>query len=257
MITNDKIESQFEFTKELMEDALKDVEGGNVPSERLHLVYRELGGDASALGRYSLALDNGEQAEDWFAESATYYLKGITRHREQRKNATSSQEAYWENEPQTLRDALYSALLSRRESVLEKVGKLTLETDESFVEQYPEPIPLSVYYYVKTLAAFVVNDESRQNYLNRLEEVSEELDSDLMVLFEARLTTLRGLQDDAPKEVYDGLQNLVEYHCREINGEPKTASDVVDLQSCALLRLAILKGMEPSLESRYIPECIS
>ncbi|WP_440008378.1 hypothetical protein [Halomicrococcus sp. SG-WS-1] len=62
VISRDEVESQFEFTKELMEDAQEDLEDGNVPSERLHLVYRELGGDASTLGTYSLALGHSEQA---------------------------------------------------------------------------------------------------------------------------------------------------------------------------------------------------
>lgn len=250
-MSDQEIESEMEFAKELMDDALADLEQGTVPSNRVASTYKSVARDARDLGIYQLALDNHEEATDWFEQSATYYLRGIDEARDRRRGATSPEEAYWENEPKNLRDALYVALLSDSETALTEAVDETLAMDESFVTEYPEGTPW--YYYAKALATTITGDDRATDYLDNLKDNTEKADSDVVPFFEAVITVLEGVLSADSESTREGLEELLHQYGEGIGEEPTTAAETIDIETSALLRLAQNKGVSVSIESQYAP----
>lgn len=244
-----------EFTKELMDDALEDLEEGTVPANRVPSTYKSLGQDARELGVYQLVLRHPEEASNWFEQSATYFLEGIDKAREQRQHPTSPEEGYWENEPRNLRDALYAALLSHSETVLSEAVDETREMDASFVTEYPEATPW--YYYAKALASTISGDARATHYLDSLKADSEKADSDVVPFFEAVVAVLKGVHSADAELACNGLEKLRKQYREEIGGKPDTAIENIDVEATAFLRLAQRKRLEITLKSQYVPDMYS
>lgn len=254
-MSDQEIESEMEFAKELMDDALTDLEQDTVPANRVASTYKSVARDARDIGIYQLALGNHEVAADWFEQSATYYLRGIDEARDRRRRATSPQEAYWENEPKNLRDALYVALLSHSEATLTEAVDETLAMDESFVTEYPEGTPW--YYYAKALAMTIAGDDRAPEYLDDLESDAGKADSDVIPFFEAAIAVLEGILSADRKSTRQGLGELLHQYGEDIGEEPTTAIETIDIETTALSRLAESEGTGVSIESQYVPEMYS
>lgn len=246
---NKDIESKIEFTEELMKDACCDLKQNNVPPHRIPSTYKSIARDARDLGVYQMLLEN-EDYRDQFEKSVDYYLEGIDRERERRKNQSSPEETYWENEPRNLRDAIYTALLSQSETKIKKATESTLNSDKSFVEEYPEGTPW--YYYAKALAATVAEDDQAQEYLKYLKSEKKKADSELVAFFEAIITILDGIIKKDTEQSQQGFQDLLEQYRKSVDDKPESVDETVTVEMNALLLITKRAGMSLRIENNPI-----
>lgn len=246
-LDDEKLRSNIEFKEELIDDAKTDLEQGEVPDDRVHLVYNSLGGDYRALGVHFSLLGEESEAREQFTTAIDYYLSGVRTARERKDKITKGNR---ESEPSILLDALYSGSLSYDDDGLAEVARETLEMDAGYVTEFPETD--FKYHAAKALASVVLDAEEAQPHLRSLEGSLDSLRPELKQFFGAIATVVEGILVPDSDTVAEGVQQLLDHHASTVQGEPTTTKEAVSLPATALLALARRKGIEVTIESEYL-----
>ena len=246
-LSNDNLRSKREFMGELAKEAKGDLERGEVPQDRVHLVYNSLGGDYRELGVLSSLLGEQRTAIEQFEEAAGYYLSGI---RTTRKRWSEISGGNQESHPSILLKGLYCSLLSGDDELIEEVGRETLALDSEYPTEFPETA--YKYYAAKALASAVIGAEEGDAHLEALSESLDGIRPELAQFFGAIGTVADGVFSDDDENVSEGLRQLLDHHSSTFSGEPATTSEAVSVPVSALLALAKHSGIEVSIEEDFV-----
>ncbi|WP_168215782.1 Imm49 family immunity protein [Halorussus ruber] len=236
-----------EFIKDMIDDSKENLKQGEVPHDRVHLVYNSLGGDYRSLGVYSSLLGEESKACEQFAEAVDYYLSGVRTARERQDEITKGNR---ESEPSYLLDALYTAPLACDEELLDEVARTTLEMDTTYVTEFPDMD--FKYYAAKALASVILDTGEAKANFQSLNNSLDGLRPEMRQFFGAIATFVEGILATDEDMVAEGIQQLLDHHSSTVKGEPTTTKEAVSLPATALLLLARKKETGVSIESEYI-----
>lgn len=251
-LSNDDLRSEREFVEELAKEAKADLEQGEVPQDRVHLVYNSLGGDYRELGVLSSLLAEQQTALEQFEEASGCYLSGIRITRERWDEISGGNR---ESQPSILLKGLYCSLLSGDDELIEEIGRETLALDSEYLTEFPETA--YKYYTAKALASATMDADEGRMHIEALTESLDGLRPGLAQFFGAIGTVAAGVLFDDDENVTEGLQQLLDHHTSTVDGEPDTASEAVSVPVSALLSLAKRSGIEAAIEENYIIPLIS
>jgi len=198
---------------------------------------------------YKLALGSCEDAVPDFGESTEWYYKGTRETRQRRESLSDDFEG-----GVRLLKYLYSAILSGDEELLEQATEVAFETHESHYHQFST---IHRYHLMNALAAIIQETGDQQHHLDDLEATLDDLPDDHPQYFGALWQALTGIVDQDVEAFEDGIEQFLEWHDDNVDFDNKiSAGDLVCLQAVALIVLARRKGVNTSIESPYIPDCL-
>lgn len=245
-ISDEQLRSKREFIEEMIADSKANLEQGEVPQDRVHLVYSSLGGDYRDLGLYSALLDEEATAREQFATAVDYYLSGIRRARERKDEIKRGNR---ESEPSRLLTALYTALLSNDNDRLTEAARETLAMDAEYVTEFPDTA--YKYYAAKAVAAVILDVDEAESHLRALQDGLDDLRPELRQFFGGIAGVVDGILANDAKTVADGVQRLLANHSSSVQGEPTNPNDAVSLPATAMVALARKHGVDVPIESEY------
>lgn len=206
-----------------------------------------MGRQSQTIGLYRLNLGECDGAISEFERSVGWYSKTLQEFRTRR-------DSLGESEANNVLDLLYSALLSGDTELGHNAAEMALEVPGEFVDRFPT---IYRFYYMKSLAASILNTDDRQEYLDSLEESLVDTSDTQHTFFEALWTALSGLEKADEDRFSTGVEQLLDWHHQQVDLENKTdAKDLVCRQGAALIVLARRKGVNVRVDSEYLPECV-
>ncbi|WP_255191830.1 immunity 49 family protein [Natronobeatus ordinarius] len=247
--SEEKIRKKIERYQGLREYTFESLEEGRVPEENIPKVYLSAGSKGQKIGLYKLALGSCVEAVPDFQMSAEWYYKGARETRQRRESLSDDFEG-----GMRLLKYLYSAILSGDDALLEQATEIAFETHESHYHQFST---VHRYHLMNALAATVQETGDQQHHLDELEATLDDLPDDHPQYFGALWQALTGVVDRDEQAFEDGIAQFLEWHDDNVDFENKTsADDLVCLPVLTLVVLARRDGMDVSVDSPYVPDCV-
>lgn len=242
-----QIRDKLNLYNNIIERKLGKIEGNKIPIENVPKVQRKIGRNYQNTGMFELVLGDCGNSMSEFEESVEWYSRALEEFRNRR-------DSPWESEANNVLDLLHSALLSGHTEHREMAAEMALEVPEEFVDRFPTTYR---YFYMKALAASILETNEACQYLNSLEKELANLEGTKHTFFEALWLALSGIEQRDDKQFSEGIHQFLNWHDQQVDFENKTsAKDLVCRQAASLLVLARQKGLEVRIDSEYIPECV-
>lgn len=242
-----RIQDKIERFERMRNRTFESLDSDRVPEKNIPKAHRTIGRNSQAIGLYRLSLGDCNTSIDEFTISVEWYCTALHELRYRRDSA-------WESETNNVLDLLYSALLTGDDERHQNAAKMALDVPEEFVDRFP---PTYRYYYLKALAASILDTGVQHEYLDSLEETLADLDSTKHTFFEALWIALSGIEERDEDKFDTGVKQLLDWHHKQVDFENKTsANDLVCRQAATLMVLARQKGLDVHVDSEFIPDCV-
>lgn len=243
------VENKLQHREEFIKRRIDSLNSGKVPEENFPKVNLSIGNDYQQIALYKVALGDCKRAIPDFETATEWYYKGSQETRERRESLSDDFEG-----GVRLLKYLYSAILSGDDALLEQATEIAFETHESHYHQFST---VHRYHLMNALAATVQETGDQQHHLDELEATLDELPDDHPEYFGALWHALTGIVDRDEQAFEDGIAQFLEWHDDNVDFENKTsADDLVCLPVLTLVVLARRDGMDVSVDSPYVPDCV-
>lgn len=253
----EEIEDKIGALLESMELIRETMQSGAMPPENLHRAHNKLGNRERSIGIYQLIEGKGEEAKRQFRSSIEHHLTSLELERENRESSHGYRT--WESEPLKIQNMLFEALLSQSEEMIDRVIEKALDIPDSYTSEYADTRPW--FDFVKSLAALLLeNEETLREHLTGLEEHADVFErvatAEMTLQYRGLATTIGGIADQDSERVASGILDILPYHEEESDPDSIKSGDLVSLPAAAMFVLALMFGLDPQVESRYIPEIL-
>ena len=239
------------FLLEYIERSKRDFEKcldylGNVPPERLPIIYSGAGLDAETIAVHALLLGNRDEALKWFRKSSeSYYLQA-----ESQRSLTGT--CSWEGEMGRCEVAFDMAVLSGDHELINKCIRQSLGICAEYPEKYPDFA--NSYFYLVAFTRYL-NDELElaRDALYKIRIVNKKHTD----LCNGRRVGLLGLIACDRQGLVSGLNKILTFHAKSVNS--KMPYHLISIDATVLIKIArekdiivkpedINKGLE-----KYVP----
>lgn len=249
---DDVLSDKIDRTVSMREEAIDQIEDGDVPAENLPRAKRNLASDCRAIAVYQFVLGECSEGRAEFRAAADHYRTALELTRDRH-------DAPQKGEPIRLRMLLEAALLSGDDDLVEAAADLTLETPPSFVETYP--VYDFYHYYAMALATAIAETGELESFLQRLDDAVEDLDpehteGDVRGHYRSRSSALAGIASRDEAQFDSGISDVLAHHAESSSLDSTQPKELVCIGGAALLVLARRKGMDVHVDSEFVPECV-
>lgn len=245
-MTEEALQFKRDFKEDMIADSKANLEQGEVPQDRVHLVYSSLGVDYRTLGLYSALLGEEATAREQFATAVDYYLMSIRRARERKDKIKKGNRG---SEPSILLKTLYCAAVSSDDDRLTEAARETLAMDAEYVTEFPDKA--FKYHTAKAVAAVILDADEAESHLRGLEDGLEDMRPELKQFFGGIAGVVDGILTGDAETVADGVQQVLDNHASSVEGEPSKPSEAVSIPASAMASLARKQGVDVDIESEY------
>jgi hypothetical protein len=247
--SKDEIEDKLEFFSRRLRKISNQVEQKELPEENIPKGHRMAGSKAKAVALYKMSLERCDDAVEDFLTAVKWYQDSITEYRERRDSPSDNFEG-----ETTLLNYLYCAILSGNEGFQKEAAEIALDTES---EHYSRFSTEHRYHFMNALASMMLDNGDQQIHLDKLDDALAEPPADHQRFFGALHTTLSGIVSDDSAQFQEGAEQFLDWHDDNVDFENKTsAEDLVCKQIAALWVLARRNGMDVTVDSPYLPDCL-
>lgn len=161
-----------------------------------------------------------------------------------------------------LTKAVVYAVLSRSSDCVEEVTAETLELESSFRDVIEEngANPLTFDTCKLLAAASAGQDELAREYVERVRNTATDPDSAFSSVPPGENPPLadacEGLIDGDAEAVTDAVEATLDAHADDVDDDPRGFREIVDRMAAAILVLARDRGLDVTVDSRYIPDAL-
>ncbi len=244
-VAEDELQERIERKRKRLDLASEDLKEDVVVPDQVPSTFYDMALHARGIGIGYVLLSEKEKSLEWFGKAADYYLKC----QEKAEELKDIVEKSWqENKPLRLVDALHMAVLSKNQDRSGEIANRILDIDENYLDEIDGTEDW--YYYAKCTAAAVLDQEHlMEEHSRKLDGVADKTGSreEYLPLFVA------GLSDSDRQRAENAIQGLLEDHRDRINGGRLSDDELISIEASVWYLLAEGRGLELSVDSKYIP----
>lgn len=248
MFENGRARTELELIEEFHQDSITRLEEDRVDETKRVITYSKVGRDEMEIGSLLAVLDDDVEAKQRFTQAAVHLADSVQLALKRYESPEIPQDNRLANEPGKLIDAMYSTLLAHDSDLQTRISDIATSISQSYLESHPELAHL--YYYLQTLCA-IADGESRGLHLAELESSIEPLDGTDHSFFSGVLRCLKGIIQQEPPHVREGIRLLLEAESPE-----RISAELVSVPGTALLCLARGNGLDVTVGSDRIPDTL-